>query len=207
VHRSDLRDLGQLLVREPAFGTQEVERPVGHDPVQPRPERPPFVEPLERGERPLEAVCGDVVREGTPTGDRERGAPRVAPVAPKETGSGFSVASARPPYQVTVTRFTHSSAVSYEREAFARPARENTPGVSDWEERDGALEREFELPSFRAAIDFVDRLADLAESADHHPDIDIRYRRVTVRWSTHSAGGITEKDREMAEQTSALAAA
>jgi 4a-hydroxytetrahydrobiopterin dehydratase len=79
--------------------------------------------------------------------------------------------------------------------------------VSDWEERDGALEREFELPSFRAAIDFVDRLADLAESADHHPDIDIRYRRVTVRWSTHSAGGITEKDREMAEQTSALAAA
>jgi 4a-hydroxytetrahydrobiopterin dehydratase len=79
--------------------------------------------------------------------------------------------------------------------------------VNGWEERDGALVREFELPSFREAIAFVDRLAELAESADHHPDIDIRYRRVTVRWTTHSAGGITEKDGVMAEKTSALAAA
>ena len=62
-------------------------------------------------------------------------------------------------------------------------------------------------PSFPAAIAFVDRLAELAESENHHPDIDIRYRRVTVRWTTHSEGGITEKDREMAERTSALAAA
>jgi 4a-hydroxytetrahydrobiopterin dehydratase len=79
--------------------------------------------------------------------------------------------------------------------------------VSDWQEQDDALVREFELQSFPGAIEFVDRLAELAESEDHHPDIDIRYRRVTVRWSTHSAGGITEKDREMAERTSALAAA
>ena len=79
--------------------------------------------------------------------------------------------------------------------------------MTDWQEQDDALVREFELPSFREAIDFVDRLADLAESEDHHPDIDIRYRRVTVRWTTHSEGGITEKDREMAERTTALAAA
>lgn len=79
--------------------------------------------------------------------------------------------------------------------------------MSDWQEQDDALVREFELPSFPAAIEFVDRLAELAESEDHHPDIDIRYRRVSVRWSTHSAGGITEKDREMAERTSALAPA
>jgi 4a-hydroxytetrahydrobiopterin dehydratase len=79
--------------------------------------------------------------------------------------------------------------------------------VADWQEHDDALVREFELPSFPAAIDFVVRLGDLAESEDHHPDIDIRYRRVTVRWTTHSEGGITEKDREMAERTSALAAA
>jgi len=79
--------------------------------------------------------------------------------------------------------------------------------VNGWEERDDALVREFELPSFPAAIEFVDRLAELAESEDHHPDIDIRHRRVTVRWTTHSEGGITEKDREMAERTSALAAA
>ncbi len=67
--------------------------------------------------------------------------------------------------------------------------------------------REFELPSFAAAIEFVDRLADLAESEDHHPDIDIRYRRVTVRWTTHSEGGVTEKDRAMAARTSAVASA
>ena len=79
--------------------------------------------------------------------------------------------------------------------------------MTDWQEQDNALEREFELPSFPAAIEFVSRLAELAESEDHHPDIDIRYRRVTVRWTTHSAGGITEKDREMAERTSSLVAA
>lgn len=79
--------------------------------------------------------------------------------------------------------------------------------MADWEERDDALVREFELPSFRASIEFVDRLAELAESEDHHPDIDIRYRRVTVRWTTHSEGGITEKDREMADRTSSLVAA
>jgi 4a-hydroxytetrahydrobiopterin dehydratase len=77
----------------------------------------------------------------------------------------------------------------------------------EWQENDGALVREFELPSFSAAIEFVDRLAELAESENHHPDIDIRYRRVTVRWTTHSEGGITAKDREMAERTSALVGA
>ena len=79
--------------------------------------------------------------------------------------------------------------------------------VDGWGEQDDALVREFELPSFPAAVAFVDRLAELAEREDHHPDIDIRYRRVTVRWTTHSEGGITEKDRELAERTSALAAA
>ena len=73
-----------------------------------------------------------------------------------------------------------------------------------WEERDGALVRELELPSFADAIAFVNRLAELAERENHHPDIDIRYRRVTVRWTTHSAGGITERDRELAERTADL---
>jgi 4a-hydroxytetrahydrobiopterin dehydratase len=79
--------------------------------------------------------------------------------------------------------------------------------MSDWQEENDGLVREFELPSFPAAIDFVVRLAEIAEAADHHPDIDVRYRRVTVRWTTHSVGGITEKDRELAERTSSLAAA
>ena len=76
--------------------------------------------------------------------------------------------------------------------------------MEGWNEQDGALVRVFEFASFPAAIAFVDRLADAAESANHHPDIDIRYRRVTVRWTTHSEGGITTKDREMAELTATL---
>jgi 4a-hydroxytetrahydrobiopterin dehydratase len=74
-----------------------------------------------------------------------------------------------------------------------------------WREEDGALVREFELESFPAAIEFVRRLADLAESENHHPDIDIRYRRVVVRFTTHSAGGITDRDRELAARTAPLA--
>ncbi len=74
----------------------------------------------------------------------------------------------------------------------------------EWQERDGALERTFELAAFPDAIAFVNRLAELAESENHHPDVDIRYRRVTVRWTTHSEGGITDRDRAMAERTDTL---
>ncbi|HEY1565350.1 MAG TPA: 4a-hydroxytetrahydrobiopterin dehydratase [Gaiellaceae bacterium] len=79
--------------------------------------------------------------------------------------------------------------------------------MTDWQEQDNELVREFELSSFPAAIAFVERLGELAESENHHPDIDIRYRKVTVRWTTHSEGGITDRDREMAERTSGLVAA
>jgi len=70
----------------------------------------------------------------------------------------------------------------------------------DWIDSQGALERTFELPSFPEAIAFVGRVADLAEQANHHPDITISYRKVTLRWTTHSAGGITQKDLDMAKQ-------
>ena len=72
-----------------------------------------------------------------------------------------------------------------------------------WREEDDALVREFELENFAAAIAFVSCVAELAERENHHPDIDIRYRRVLVRWTTHSEGGITERDRVMAGRTSA----
>jgi 4a-hydroxytetrahydrobiopterin dehydratase len=72
-----------------------------------------------------------------------------------------------------------------------------------WREEDDALVREFELESFPAAIAFVERVAELAERENHHPDIDIRYRRVTLRWSTHSEGGVTDRDRDMAARSSA----
>jgi 4a-hydroxytetrahydrobiopterin dehydratase len=73
-----------------------------------------------------------------------------------------------------------------------------------WIDSEGALERTFELPSFREAIAFVNRVADLAEEANHHPDIAVSYRKVTLRWTTHSAGGITERDHELAARTSEL---
>jgi 4a-hydroxytetrahydrobiopterin dehydratase len=74
----------------------------------------------------------------------------------------------------------------------------------EWPEVDDGLERELEFESFSAAIAFVDRLAEVAEAENHHPDIDIRYRRVRVRWTTHSAGGITDRDRELAARTDEL---
>jgi len=70
-----------------------------------------------------------------------------------------------------------------------------------WREDEDALVRELEFESFPAAIAFVGRLAELAERENHHPDIDIRYRRVTIRWSTHSAGGVTDRDRDLAVRT------
>jgi len=62
----------------------------------------------------------------------------------------------------------------------------------------GAIERTYVLPSFRAALAFVAFAGEIAEAKDHHPDIDIRYNRVTLALSTHSAGGITPKDFELA---------
>ncbi len=59
--------------------------------------------------------------------------------------------------------------------------------------------KQFSFPSFRDSIVFVNRVATLADDADHHPDIDVRYDRVTLILSTHSAGGITEKDLALAE--------
>jgi 4a-hydroxytetrahydrobiopterin dehydratase len=58
--------------------------------------------------------------------------------------------------------------------------------------------RTAKLPSFPAAITVVDRVAEIAEQRNHHPDIDIRWRTLTFRCSTHSAGGITEADVELA---------
>lgn len=77
---------------------------------------------------------------------------------------------------------------------------------SGWNEVDNALERTFELPSFREALAFVNRVGELAEAENHHPDIAIHYREVTLRWWTHTAGGITDRDRELAEKTEALVA-
>lgn len=77
--------------------------------------------------------------------------------------------------------------------------------MAGWQETGGALERTFELGSFAEAIAFVNRIAELAERENHHPDIAIAYKKVTLRWTTHSAGGITERDRELAALSDELA--
>ncbi len=69
-----------------------------------------------------------------------------------------------------------------------------------WSVRSGRLVREFTFADFIAAMAFVNRIATLAETAGHHPDIDIRYNRVLLGLETHDANGITEKDFLLAEQ-------
>jgi pterin-4a-carbinolamine dehydratase len=76
--------------------------------------------------------------------------------------------------------------------------------LTGWNEVDGKLEREFELDSFKDAIAFVNRVAELAEAENHHPDIEVHYKTVVLRWWTHTAGGVTERDRELAERSSGL---
>ena len=76
---------------------------------------------------------------------------------------------------------------------------------SGWTVRGDGLVRTFTFSSFADAIAFVTRLAFDAEAADHHPDLAVSYRRVTVTWSTHSEGGITEKDIEGTQQADAIA--
>ena len=73
-----------------------------------------------------------------------------------------------------------------------------------WTEVDKALERTFQLDSFIDALAFVNRVGELAEAENHHPDIAIHYNRVTLRWWTHTAGGITDRDRELAEKSGQL---
>ena len=76
--------------------------------------------------------------------------------------------------------------------------------AAGWPEVGGALERTIRFESFPAAIAFVNRVADLAEEVDHHPDIAISYRNVTFRLVTHSAGEITDNDRAVAAAIDAL---
>jgi 4a-hydroxytetrahydrobiopterin dehydratase len=71
--------------------------------------------------------------------------------------------------------------------------------LNDWARSDGALRRSVKFPAFLAGIDAVRRVAEHAEAKDHHPDIDIRWRTVTFALVTHSEGGITDKDVQMAK--------
>ena len=79
--------------------------------------------------------------------------------------------------------------------------------MSGWAQKGDGIVRQFTLPSFPDAVAFVTRLAFEAEAADHHPDLLVSYKRVTVTWSTHSEGGVTEKDFAGAAQSDRIARA
>ena len=73
-----------------------------------------------------------------------------------------------------------------------------------WARRGGTLQKTYTFPTFPAGIAFVNRVAEAAEAADHHPDIDIRYTKVLCSLSTHTAGGITQKDLDLAQRMEEL---
>jgi len=72
-------------------------------------------------------------------------------------------------------------------------------GLPGWSRRGNELLRTYEFRTFADAMAFVGRLGPIADGMDHHPDIDIRYTKVTLHLSTHSAGGITKMDVELAQ--------
>lgn len=78
------------------------------------------------------------------------------------------------------------------------------PEFPEWSVTGGALQRTFKFDSFLEAMAFVHKVADQAEEAQHHPDILIRYSKVTLTLSTHDAGGISTKDFDLAKEIDRL---
>ncbi|KPV49166.1 pterin dehydratase [Kouleothrix aurantiaca] len=74
----------------------------------------------------------------------------------------------------------------------------------DWERAGDGIQKQFKLASFPGAIGFVTQVAFLAEAARHHPDIDIRYNKVTLALTTHDAGGLSDRDFDLARQIDEL---
>jgi 4a-hydroxytetrahydrobiopterin dehydratase len=76
--------------------------------------------------------------------------------------------------------------------------------IPDWQLESGELVRTFLFKDFRSSLAFVNKVGDLAETAGHHPDIDIRYNKVRLALVTHDAGGITDKDFDLAASSDKL---
>ncbi len=74
------------------------------------------------------------------------------------------------------------------------------PALTGWEFRDNAIRKLYRFKEFLDGIRFVDRVAEAAERLDHHPDILINYTRVMMSCSTHSEGGVTDKDFKLAQE-------
>ena len=84
-------------------------------------------------------------------------------------------------------------------------AEQRVKNLSGWTLHGDEIRKQYTFKDFPAAIAFVDRLAPVAQAADHHPDILINYKRVTLTYSTHSEGGLTVKDFEGAAAADRLA--
>ena len=82
--------------------------------------------------------------------------------------------------------------------------KERQAALPDWQIEGGELVKTFTFKDFRAALAFVNRVGEAAESTAHHPDIDIRYNRVRLALVTHDAGGLTAKDFSLAAQINQL---
>ena len=78
------------------------------------------------------------------------------------------------------------------------------PGLPLWSGDGDGLRRTVELPSFRDAVAAIVAIADVAEEMDHHPDVDLRWRTLHLSLVSHSAGGVTELDLELARRIDAL---
>jgi len=76
--------------------------------------------------------------------------------------------------------------------------------VPDWKKKGATIVRTFQFKDFPAALKFVNAVAGLAEQAWHHPDIDIRWNKVTLTLTTHDAGGLTDKDFALAKKFDGL---
>jgi 4a-hydroxytetrahydrobiopterin dehydratase len=82
---------------------------------------------------------------------------------------------------------------------------ERLSGLDGWERDGDAIRRQFELDDFKGSVEFVNRLTPEAEGMNHHPDLEISWNKVTVSITTHSEGGLTENDFELAGRISRLA--
>lgn len=77
--------------------------------------------------------------------------------------------------------------------------------LASWQRDGDAIVREFDRGDFVGAVDFVNALTPLAEAANHHPDLSISWKTVTVKLSTHSEGGLTDKDFDLAAEIDLIA--
>jgi 4a-hydroxytetrahydrobiopterin dehydratase len=77
--------------------------------------------------------------------------------------------------------------------------------LSGWQRNGIAIQRVFRFPDFKVAMQFVNKVAEKAEQANHHPDIDIRYNTITMALVSHDSGGVTQRDVRMAEAINKIA--